>query len=163
MNDIQQPKREGGRSSAPSVTVRGMFLVALLSLAGCTSIAFHVPDREWESDLVRKPGAVTPELESTSSPLIETRQQCRIGPRPSGWVAVTYLRLGEECAAFAETPFNGVLLQKYRGRPVNSVMEICADQMVPRGWIEVSPAEGDCVGAKVGENRPRAIRIRRVG
>lgn len=142
---------------------RGMFLVALVSLGGCTSIAFQAPDREWETDLGRKPGAVTPEQASTTSPLIETRQQCRIAPRPTGWIAVTYLRLGEECERFAETPFNGVLLQKYRGQPVNSVMKICADQMVPRGWIEVSPAEGDCVDAKVGENRPRAIRIRRVG
>jgi hypothetical protein len=79
-------------------------------------------------------------------------------------VAVSYLQLGDECPGPEDEAYTGVLLQNVLGLPVGSVLDICADQAIPRRWARISaPAEHVCEGARVEEDQPTAIRIRKVG
>ncbi|HKJ93952.1 MAG TPA: hypothetical protein VJ957_12355 [Longimicrobiales bacterium] len=135
----------------------------LLSTLACSGFRVRAPERS-----SRPGGDETPGLDPdwrneayTNRP--ETRRACRADARPRGWIAVSYLRLGDECQKVAEgDPYNGVLLQKYFDWPTGGVLDICADEVVPRGWFELmEPAARACKGARVKEGEPTAIRIRK--
>jgi hypothetical protein len=135
--------------------------LGLLPALACSSFAVRQPDRGWEGGTGERPG-VAPDRQQASAPRLDTREMCRAAARPDGWIVVSYLRLGDQCQKVGDEPFNGVLLQKISGRPVGTVLEICADQVIPRDWHEISgPVSAHCEGANVKEGQPTTIRIRK--
>jgi hypothetical protein len=85
---------------------------------------------------------------------------------PSGWIAITYQQCGENCVRSTDpdNPYTVAMIQRYDTAPVGAVLNVCADQPVPRNWVRergLAPTEG-CEGARVEEGRPTAFVIRRV-
>ncbi len=93
------------------------------------------------------------------------RRVCRAS-RPTGWIAVAYLP-GDDCprAAGDATNATAALVVRLAGRGPNAVLDVCADERVPRGWrVErraIVDAAGRCPGA-APDGRSAVMRIRRV-
>lgn len=153
----------GIRKQWPMTALAGT--AVLLSLLACSNVTLRGPGPD--TGLDGSGGStpiVDPDWPRNVAPSPESREQCRSAPRPGGWVAVSYLRLGEECPGPEDEAYTGVLLQNVRGLPVGSVLDICADQAIPRGWARINaPAQHTCEGARVEADQPTAIRIRKMG
>lgn len=92
-------------------------------------------------------------------------QICRTQAMPTGWIAIAYMDEGDKCPRTDEANrYNAMTIERYAGKPVGSVMYVCADQGVPRHWIRDGspPGSGECPGARVGEGRPTMLAIRRI-
>ncbi len=76
---------------------------------------------------------------------------CR-GNVPSGWIAVDYLEDAEGCAT-SRSRYSVAAAVRLTATPVNSSLEVCADQMIPRDWREVRLLPGD---ARCPSNKPDA-------
>ena len=92
------------------------------------------------------------------------RTICRTDSRPRGWIAVAYVAANGECAKRApgdSVPMSAILT-RYAGLAANTVLEVCADQNVPRGWVHDSTPSGDgtdsCPGAARDGSTTRRIR-----
>jgi hypothetical protein len=100
---------------------------------------------------------------------VEERRVCRTGGWPRGWVAVAYESAGEsECPARADSERErGVaIIRRLDGTPVGGVLEVCADQGVPRDWTrewtdEPRAMATRCAGATKGDARDTMV-IRRL-
>lgn len=90
---------------------------------------------------------------------------CRSGPLPSGWIAIRYVEGGESCPKPRDgDPYTRAVIERYRDRPLGTVIVVCADQGTPRGWVrerEGGLRQG-CPGARVKEGAATAVRMRRI-
>ena len=97
---------------------------------------------------------------------VDSRRVCRSGARPSGWIAVAYVSAVEgECRVRATSDSNSTaaILTYYADRPVAALLDVCADEPVPRGWVideAAADASDACPG--VDRNGSSTHRIRRV-
>jgi hypothetical protein len=149
----------GARSFRQVAAMTGSFIV--FSLLACSSMSVRGPGQEWEGAGGLTPG-IDMDVHRGESPMYETREQCRYAPRPNGWLAIGYRRLGDECMTKDDEPYNGVLLQKVRDLPSGRIVEVCADQSIPIEWLRMAgSADSVCEGARVKEGKPTAIRILR--
>ena len=94
------------------------------------------------------------------------RRVCRTGARPRGWIAVAYVSSGEgDCPALvkSDSSVTVAVLAYYADRAVDAVLDVCADEPVPRGWaVEDSAADGSDSCPGVTRNGSSTYRIRRV-
>lgn len=135
--------------------------LGLLPALACSNFAVRQPDHGWDGGPGQRPG-IAPDRRKASEPRLDTREACRATARPDGWIVVSYLRLGNQCQKLGDDPYNGVLLQRIYDRPVGTVLEICADQVIPRDWYEISgPVSTRCEGAHVKADQPTVVRIRK--
>jgi len=94
------------------------------------------------------------------------RRVCRTGSRPSGWIAVAYVTAGEgDCPAVARSDSSAsvAVLTYYADLPLQAVLDVCADEPVPKGWTvddTAADANDSCPG--VARNGTSTYRIRRV-
>jgi hypothetical protein len=99
-------------------------------------------------------------------PLTATeRRVCKSSSWPRGWVATMYQRSGSECPAGRGADSVGMMavITRHDQLPRNSVLDICADQMIPAGWELLSREPEDladlCPGAaKQGSSSVKRIR-----
>lgn len=94
-----------------------------------------------------------------------TRRICRSGSRPAGWIAVAYeAESGDECPRAGTTASEHpiAVYVRYAGQPVQTTLEICADQPIPFEWVDDGAVDsGQCPGA--GPDGASAMkRIRKV-
>jgi hypothetical protein len=89
---------------------------------------------------------------------------CRTAGRPRGWIAVAYVAASGDCAMRARgdsVPMMAVLT-RYAELPTNTVLEVCADESVPRGWVRErttsSDASDSCPGGARDGSTTRLIR-----
>mgnify|MGYP001810156306 CR=1 FL=1 len=65
---------------------------------------------------------------------------CRGGSIPSGWILVDDAKDAASCGgsnpAVLNT-FNVWAIEKYEGRPVGTVIDVCATTPTPKGWVLV--------------------------
>ena len=95
------------------------------------------------------------------------RTVCRTDARPRGWIAVAYVAADGDCSKLARgdlVPMAAVLT-RYADLAVNAVLEVCADQNVPRGWVTDPTPSGDANdscpgGASDGSTTRRIRRVR---
>lgn len=92
------------------------------------------------------------------------RRVCRAS-RPAGWIAVAYVP-GDDCPRAAGDATNtAAVVVQIAGRGPNAVLDVCADERVPRGWRADGPAIADAAGRCPGaapDGRSAVLRIRRV-
>jgi hypothetical protein len=94
------------------------------------------------------------------------RRVCRTGSRPSGWIAVAYVSARDgDCPVRAkgDSSATAAILTYYADRPRDAILDVCADEPVPSGWIiddTVADASDSCPG--VERNGSSTSRIRRV-
>jgi hypothetical protein len=137
----------------------------VLVIAGCVSITprVSVPDGPLDGgSLAPRPGPVTG---TDGRPAID--QVCRAQARPSGYIAISYTIEGDRCPANSDpaNPYNGAVIERHSDRPVGSLMTMCADQGVPSGWTRDHGSRNrpvSCPGARVREDAPTAVVIRRM-
>lgn len=92
----------------------------------------------------------------------EVRRVCRAAGWPRGWIPTAYVEAPGECPA-RDDVYNAAVIARYDRRPAASVMEVCADQVTPAGWVDqgdasVAAAER-CPGAgKDGAGAAKRIR-----
>jgi hypothetical protein len=90
---------------------------------------------------------------------------CRARGTPSGYVIIAYEVGGRECPSppDAGMAYTVAVIERHDRRPVGSQMAVCADQRVPRGWVRQWTQDdvGECPGARVAEDAPSRIVIRR--
>lgn len=89
---------------------------------------------------------------------------CRTDARPRGWIAVAYVAASGQCAKRASRdslPMTAVLT-RYADLPTNTILEVCADEGVPRGWVrertKSSDATDSCPGGARDGSTTRLIR-----
>ena len=92
------------------------------------------------------------------------RRVCRTGSRPSGWIAVAYVSAGEgDCPARSDSAATVAVLTYYPDLPRDAVLDVCADEPVPRNWMkdDTGPDASDsCPGAvKSGSTTKRIRRV----
>ena len=110
------------------------------------------------------PAGRTSPTGKSHSPGIATRRVCRGGAWPSGWIAIGYEASDAQCprSADARSAYNVATIVRYETLPSGQVLEICADQVIPRGWVNETREDqvGDaCPGAaKDGASATRIIR-----
>ena len=96
------------------------------------------------------------------------RRVCRTGSRPRGWIAVAYVSSGEgDCPALSKSDSGATatvaVLTHYVDLPLETVLDVCADEPTPRGWVKddsVADASDSCPSAE--RNGSSTYRIRRV-
>jgi hypothetical protein len=97
----------------------------------------------------------------------ESRRSCRKGTRPSGWIAIAYVKgVGEDdCPGLArsDSGFTVAVLVYYANHKLDETLDVCADERVPRGWT-IDETEADASDACPGAERKGSstVRIRRV-
>lgn len=95
----------------------------------------------------------------------DARRVCRTSSRPDGWIAVAYVS-GDGCVArtSADSSYSVALLTRYSDVPVDLVLEVCADERIPRNWVQdetdAMPSDA-CPGAK-GNHASTTRYIRRL-
>jgi hypothetical protein len=94
------------------------------------------------------------------------RQICRTHGIPRGWIAIRYVAGAEECpnAPDGGDRYTAAVIRRYSTEPVGATLMVCADQRVPDGWTweRGSGSAGSCPGARVGEDSPTALVMRRI-
>lgn len=81
------------------------------------------------------------------------RRVCRAGGAPRGWIAVAYVSAAGECPARsgADSAATVAVIVRHAEWPRGAVLEVCADQRVPRAWVvdaQHAPEDpGRCPGA----------------
>jgi hypothetical protein len=95
----------------------------------------------------------------------DQRRVCRSGSRPTGWIAVAYVPGNGECPAHAggDSVSTAAILARYGDRPRDTILDVCADERLPSGWVVedagVSDVNGSCPGAsRNGGSETRRIR-----
>lgn len=147
--------------------------LAFTFVAGCgVTVRPHVGPR----DADQPPGGLggarvnprsTPEigLLDDTQPVID--QVCRAQPMRSGWIAISYVKGGDDCPVSSDpaNPYTAAVIERYSNKPVDATMMVCADQSIPLQWVrEYNRDVGtQCTGAKVPDGAATAMVIRRVG
>lgn len=140
--------------------IRLILLPALLPLlASCGMTARPVVRNSSPPPEVRLPeasdpgGRLEPHYESSI-----TRRVCRAGPRPRGWISISYEQDRSACPTpvDADNPYTVALMMKYADQPIGTRLVVCADESVPSGWIRLNEGgEGrQCNGARVAAGNP---------
>ena len=149
----------------------------LLLGTGCSAASVHIHGRTSDPNPVfagtardtagighTAPGGLgTPPAKSHSSG-IATRRVCRGAAWPSGWIAIGYEASNAECPrnSDARSLYNVATIARYETLPVGQTLEVCADQVIPMGWVNEwrDDRVGDaCPGAgKDGTSQTRVIR-----
>ena len=95
----------------------------------------------------------------------DERRVCRSGSRPTGWIAVAYVSGNGECPAHAggDSVYTAAIVARYADRPRDTILDVCADERLPSGWVVeqagVSDVNGSCPGAsRNGGSETRRIR-----
>jgi hypothetical protein len=94
----------------------------------------------------------------------DSRMVCRTDARPRGWIAVAYVAAEGDCVqrARGDSVPMAAVLTRYTDLPANTVLEVCADQGVPRGWVNDPTPSGDandnCPGGAKNGSTTRRIR-----
>jgi hypothetical protein len=86
-----------------------------------------------------RPGAAT--QTATAGP--DARRICRTSSRPTGWIAVAYVAGDASCASrsSADSAHAVAVLTRYDILPVSAVLEVCADERIPKNWVpDATPA-----------------------
>ncbi|MGQ0703658.1 MAG: hypothetical protein ACT4PM_11055 [Gemmatimonadales bacterium] len=93
-----------------------------------------------------------------------SRLTCKTSRIPSGWIAVDYVVAGE-CQPAPNERYNGMVLIQHAGYAAGTVLVVCSDQPIPRGWYRHSGTEGagedQCPSS--ASPRPLAERVMRIG
>lgn len=99
-----------------------------------------------------------------TQPLID--EVCRTQAMRSGWIAIRYLKGGENCPAptDADNQYNAAVIERYNLKPIGATMVICADQPIPRDWVREynQDLRATCEGARVRDGAATVVMIRRV-
>jgi hypothetical protein len=149
----------------------GAVLVVLLAGYGVSiqpRISSSGPDEPSGFPGSGDPGPISgsPGLGAVPEDRTSVEQICRLDRVPFGWVVVAYAEGRESCpqALDEDNPYNVAFIEQYRYRAPGTILTICADQPVPRGWVREPPRDddGECAGARVKEGMPTAVQIRRV-
>ncbi|HEX7980226.1 MAG TPA: hypothetical protein VF461_16570 [Gemmatimonadaceae bacterium] len=96
----------------------------------------------------------------------ESRRSCRKGSRAAGWIAIAYVKGADgDCPGLAprDSGATVAVLVYYANRPLDDVLDVCADERVPRGWT-IDETDADASDACPGAERKGSstVRIRRV-
>src|SRR5688500_8479596 len=104
---------------------------------------------------------------AVSAPNGSMRRVCRASGWPRDWAATAYEDASGECPPTVEKDSSAVaaIIVRLSAQPLGSVLDICADQALPRGWqfipIDDEAVPQRCPGA--GPDGASAIRrIRRM-
>ena len=155
-----------------------MFLIAAVALsASCSAldrgdIALrpHVrrtePGLGTDSTLRRRPDAGSIGIDAPAGETL-VRRVCRAAGWPANWIATAYETAPGECPVGTgpDTTARAAILVRLDLQPHGSTLDVCADQVVPRGWelvrLDGSEVSQRCPGA--GRDGASAIRrIRRI-
>lgn len=141
-----------------------------LLMTGCSTVRPHVGTGNEPPAVFPTGGRLGPRSgpdyqdPSGARPLID--EICRTQAMPSGYIAIRYLQRDGDCPASTDpgNAYNVMVIEYYRNKPVGAVMVVCADQSVPRDWVREYrvDARADCPGARVRDNAPTVVEIRRV-
>jgi hypothetical protein len=95
-----------------------------------------------------------------------SQRVCRNASRPSGWIAVAYVSASaDECAMRARSDSSAAvaIITFYADRPLGTVLDVCADEPLPRGWtIDEADGEGGDGCPGVERKGSSTFRMRRV-
>ena len=93
-------------------------------------------------------------------------QVCRIEASRPGWIAIRYVQGVDDCPKMtdAEQTYTAAVIERYTHKVVGATMVVCADQPVPREWVQErnQDVRDSCPGARVREGRPTVMVIRRI-
>lgn len=124
------------------------------------------PGSPTDPPLVPAPGEVVP-TPASGIRTPDERRICRTDAVPRGWIAVAYVEAEGQCPA-REGPAReatAAIITALGGRAVGTVLDVCADQRIPRDWgivrEEGAVDPGRCPGAAVSGDAPTTRRIRR--
>ena len=143
-------------------------VVALLLCSGCSilnSVRVHGRTGDAKDIGSRTPVSLGSSGKTHASSL-DTRRVCRSGPRPSGWIAISYETSASECPRVGDAggrdDYNVATIARYDTQPLGQTIEVCADQSTPTGWTDDHDDDrvGDaCPGAsKDGTSATKVIR-----
>lgn len=153
------------RNAAP------VLLASLLVLASCSAVQPRASAGPDQGSVPTVGGSLhpprpTPAVEPGLDPSPAFDRICRTRSMPRGWIAIAYVFGGDECppSRDPEDLYTAATIQRYADRSVGTVMRVCADQPVPRGWVREYGRDpgGDCPGARVSADQPTSVIIRRV-
>lgn len=122
----------------PPVSVRRPVRIALTvtGLAALAALPLRPAGAQARAQVVASPDA------SPASSVAKGERQliCRGGSIPSGWILVDDVKDATTCRgdnpAILNT-FNVWAIEKYEGRPVGTLMDVCATAPTPKGWVLV--------------------------
>lgn len=118
----------------------GLIVLQLLTVAACSggTIRMGPATRDPFGGTTLVPDEPRRSSGSTGT---NTRRVCRTVAVPAGWIATEYREVSETtCPSPAEIDerpkprYREMTLVRYEGLPVGSVLEVCWDQSIPRGW-----------------------------
>ena len=119
----------------------------------------------WPADPPRTPTVGGLPGPATGTRNAAERRVCRTSAVPRGWIAVAYVSGDGQCPARrgADSEATAAVLMRYADLSLGTVLEVCADQPLPEGWLvareQVSDADR-CPGA-VRDDGPTTKRIER--
>ena len=144
--------------------MRILLLVVVVGLAGCASLlpGPGVPPPAGTPGIPTS--GVEPDNRQMPRDRLGTREACRAGSVPGGWIVVGYTQRGSECPRMESyRGYNGVVLERYADRSPGTYLTVCAGQRTPWGWVERRPPRDvACPGADVPADKPTAKVILRV-
>jgi hypothetical protein len=169
VRELEHPMKR--RRSRRDITLS----LCLLGIAACGGIGVrpHLGDSDAPSSGVPGRAGPTPPRDGSFGspdrghrPLAQTeRRVCKATGWPRGWVATMYERAGGECPAGRGADSTGMMavITRHELLPRESILDICADQIIPAGWLLISrePQEAGefCPGAeKSGASSVKRIR-----
>ena len=102
----------------------------------------------------REPGRVADTRAPTTGGTTE-RRVCVASGWPREWIATSYELGASDCPKpKRDTEARAAIIVRHDVLPHSAVLEVCADQTLPRGWQEINRIEGDterrCPGAREG-------------
>jgi hypothetical protein len=158
----------------------------LVGAVACGSVnSVRLRGRSPSGDLAPRPGTIAGDLGGpTSEPTARTpdigtmpdlaggsrypgsRQVCRASAVPRGWIAVAYVSSAGQCPARsgADSTATAAVLMRYADEALGMELDVCADQVIPRGWALAREEANDanqCPGA-ARDDKPTTKRIRRI-
>lgn len=94
----------------------------------------------------------------------EARRVCRSDARPAGWIAIAYV--GDEGACRTRAPGDSMpmaaILTRYEVLAPETVLEVCADERIPRGWTWARTPSADASDSCPGAEREGGSTTRRI-
>lgn len=89
---------------------------------------------------------------------------CRTSSVPRGWITVAYERSANACPArvAGDSSANAAVIVRYASAPINTRLDVCADQVTPAGWTTVRDEAVEDAGACPGAARSGQITVRRI-
>ena len=139
-------------------------VVLAASIPACSNLQLRgpqstVPEREPSPSIVTRPAVASSGVRNA-----EVRRVCR-GSSPGGWIAIDYVADSTTCArpATQQTRYSAALIVSYRDARVGDMLEVCADERVPGGWVKDRKVGDDprCPNDRAS-SEPTVMVIRRV-